>query len=102
MKIQFYEGNIRIRISISDAELLSKNSKLHLEFQQLVLSMNLGNYSAFEMKNSELSIILEREPFLIFLKSETESFEFQQSNVIIRVEKDLAYFKTGFSLTSCQ
>jgi hypothetical protein len=98
MKIQFSENNIRIRFSNVEALELIHNSTVLIanEFLKTHLAFDDENNVSLH-ENAFLVCVLKNE-FCSFLKSENECFQFQLGKTQVSIEKDLAFFRNGFSI----
>lgn len=98
MKIQFSENNIRIRFSNVEALDLIHHSSVLIANEFLKTQLAFGDENKVNLRNNTFLVCVLKNEFYSFLKSENERFQFQFGKTQVSIEKDLAFFRNGFSI----
>ncbi|MFM7619741.1 MAG: hypothetical protein ACKO5Y_07870 [Bacteroidota bacterium] len=98
MKIQFSENNIRIRFSNVEALELVHNSTVRIANEFLITHLAFDDENKVTLHENTFLVCVLKNEFSSFLKSENERFQFQFGKTQVSIEKDLAFFRNGFSI----
>ena len=98
MKIQFSENNIRIRFSNVEALELIQNSSVLIANEFLITQLALGDENKVMLNDNLFLVSALKNEFCSFLHSENERFQFLTGKTQVSIEKDLAFFRNGFSI----
>ncbi len=98
MKIQFSENNIRIRFSNVEALDLINRSSVLIANEFLKTQLAFENENKVTLHDNAFFVCVIKNEFCSILKSENERFQFQFGKTQVSIEKDLAFFRNGFSI----